>query len=981
MRGIRYGRTVRRTRGTLLALFGVCAFTIGCEDDTQLSSITPVIQVDQTEIDFGTVGVGATRRVGLSIANVGTAALSVTGLGISATIDPNDVNPFFVDPADDFVLPPGGQVTLNVGFTPAVNEIVSGTLFLSSDDPGNPQVSVALQGQGDAGQVTVQPPDLDLTATTVGRTVTREIVVRNLGIEPLQDAQLVAEGFARPEHFTLTGLPRFDQPAAFALDARLRQVLLLTYTPQALGDDDGLIRIETCGPRCGPEVRIRASATDAVLRITPPVVDFGGVGIGRPGSEALQVENVGTMAATIDSVEAAGNAAFSVSIPSGSLPRTLQPGENLGITATFSPTEATRAQGAVVVRTNLTSVPELQAALVGQGEGPKFVVAPPAVTFGTERGPGQYRRFVVATNAGSSDVQISSLGLTGDPELRLGATPGLPLRLGPGESVNVEVQFAPQTVGAFDGSLTIISDDPSTPMVTLPVTGVMNDTFCDLRLTPNRLLFGLMPIGHERQRRVEVTNVGNQTCRIESGAFRAPTDPEIRFVNGPALPVDLLPVTTSSPGTTRLEFEFAYQPAEIRQAKASYVLRTGDQVFPERTLSMSGQSDPYPGVFVVPEQIDFGKMPPLTCPEFVNNVTLFNSGATSIRHQQSILTSKRAGPVSPEFRLGDVPGRLEGILRGESVTYELGYRASNLGVDDAELEITLEGLPQPIVVPLRGEGADPAERTERFEQIDTKEVDVLFVIDDSCSMREEQQALAVNFAQFIRAADARAVDFHIGITTTDTTQVAGRLVGPVITRATPNFQETFRTQSAVGTRGSGIETGLEAMQGALDEADRGTGFNAGLLRPDAALVVIIVSDEDDQSVLTVTEYATDLIRRSSSEVLTAVVSGQSTGCQGASGFADPAAKYEQFLTFFPNGVSESICADWGQTLASLGGQAFGLRRVFRLAIPPSPTRGLTVEVNGSVVPPNLYRVDGRDIEFDIPPAEGATILVTYSPDC
>ena len=169
--------------------------------------------------------------------------------------------------------------------------------------------------------------------------------------------------------------------------------------------------------------------------------------------------------------------------------------------------------------------------------------------------------------------------------------------------------------------------------------------------------------------------------------------------------------------------------------------------------------------------------------------------------------------------------------------------------------LSSEGFPLPFVIPLTGVGDQNARRAEIFQQVANKEVDVLFVIDDSCSMEENQREVAANFDEFIDAADERQVDFRLGITTTDTTQDPGLLVGPVISRATRNFKEVFRQQAAVGIFGSGIETGLDAMQAALDEADRGTPFNADLLRETAALVVIIVSDEDDQSAFAPPQYA------------------------------------------------------------------------------------------------------------------------------
>ena len=66
-----------------------------------------------------------------------------------------------------------------------------------------------------------------------------------------------------------------------------------------------------------------------------------------------------------------------------------------------------------------------------------------------------------------------------------------------------------------------------------------------------------------------------------------------------------------------------------------------------------------------------------------------------------------------------------------------------------------------------------------FQQVRRNTVDVLLVVDDSCSMAEEQNKLAENFQSFISAFDGVDVDWQIAVTTTDTyrTDIPGRFRG------------------------------------------------------------------------------------------------------------------------------------------------------------------------------------------------------------
>ncbi|HET6921953.1 MAG TPA: vWA domain-containing protein, partial [Anaeromyxobacteraceae bacterium] len=159
--------------------------------------------------------------------------------------------------------------------------------------------------------------------------------------------------------------------------------------------------------------------------------------------------------------------------------------------------------------------------------------------------------------------------------------------------------------------------------------------------------------------------------------------------------------------------------------------------------------------------------------------------------------------------------------------------------------------------------------------------DILFVVDDSGSMGEEQQNLATSFGAFVQelAALPSKSDFQIGVTTTsidepvsvtdlqDTFRRPGPNLGapypkgalvavddlglyvpePRILRGdSPTLVQDFQRNVKVGTAGSGKEQGLRAAL--LAVTDRvADGKNAGFLRPGARLVVIVVSDEDDCS--------------------------------------------------------------------------------------------------------------------------------------
>ncbi len=132
--------------------------------------------------------------------------------------------------------------------------------------------------------------------------------------------------------------------------------------------------------------------------------------------------------------------------------------------------------------------------------------------------------------------------------------------------------------------------------------------------------------------------------------------------------------------------------------------------------------------------------------------------------------------------------------------------------------------------------------------------DILFVIDDSSSMSEEQAALRAALAEFITTLNNSPVkdDFQIGVTTTSVDTrgtAAGALVGAGIMPGTsPTLVPDFEATVMVGTAGSLWEQPFEAAKLAIEKSAPGSGWpNDGFIRPGARLAIFFLSDEDDCS--------------------------------------------------------------------------------------------------------------------------------------
>ncbi len=233
---------------------------------------------------------------------------------------------------------------------------------------------------------------------------------------------------------------------------------------------------------------------------------------------------------------------------------------------------------------------------------------------------------------------------------------------------------------------------------------------------------------------------------------------------------------------------------------------------------------------------------------------------------------------------------------------------------------------------------------DRIVQTTVPAVDVLWVIDNSCSMSEEQTALATNFPRFMNFFADSGLDYHVGVVSTDMSDFnqRGKLLRDpssglrIIDSSVQNPAAVFSGMATLGTNGAADEKGRAAAYTAL--VTRAAIDNAGFFRPDAFLSVIVVSDENDysgNSPISLPDFIDWMqnVKATPDMVSFSSIVNPPTGCPGTSSL-DIGTEYLQ-VTRAVGGVEWPICSpDWDQALEELGLRAAGLRREFFLSEVP-----------------------------------------------
>lgn len=146
---------------------------------------------------------------------------------------------------------------------------------------------------------------------------------------------------------------------------------------------------------------------------------------------------------------------------------------------------------------------------------------------------------------------------------------------------------------------------------------------------------------------------------------------------------------------------------------------------------------------------------------------------------------------------------------------------------------------------------DSETHTDLIVQTINPSVDILFLVDNSCSMAGEQADLADNFPSFMRHFLNSGLDYHIGVISSDIVnpQENGKLQGGLgelwITPEQNNQINRFTAMAVLGAGGAFPEKGLTAIYRSIE--NEGDAHNRGFFRDDSALHTICVTDELDYS--------------------------------------------------------------------------------------------------------------------------------------
>jgi hypothetical protein len=454
--------------------------------------------------------------------------------------------------------------------------------------------------------------------------------------------------------------------------------------------------------------------------------------------------------------------------------------------------------------------------------------------------------------------------------------------------------------------------------LTVPVTGGVEGE-PEILVSPLSIDFAAVSVGDSAVGMVTVQNVGTGLLTVEAPVI---TDEPVFSTEAPSVALG---------AGESVELPITFTPAAPSRYEGTLPVRSNDPLTPEVEVSLSG-GGLGPWLVISPPSVALGEV--LQGCGDQATFTIQNVGT------DTVILSALDVDGDAQWSILDAPTLPLSLTPGAYTTATLDLLSESAGATAAALIATPDSDQDPISAEASAEVTAGSEVTDTFRDEVAGPVDVLFAVDQSCSMDDDAALLGASFSTFIQTLQTGTADWQLGVVTYDT----GCLNGGILTPQTPSLEAVFAAAVVAGDDReiSDDEALLQLSERALSLSAEGE-CNAGFLRADAALHIIVVSDEPERSPEQASAWTWDYwLAELTAHAEPLVVSGviDTEGCsEGAAGYLD--------IINETGGEALSICSgDWSDYAETLAAASLGW--LYDLTLSQAPIEEtITVSIDGT----------------------------------
>jgi Abnormal spindle-like microcephaly-assoc'd, ASPM-SPD-2-Hydin len=427
----------------------------------------------------------------------------------------------------------------------------------------------------------------------------------------------------------------------------------------------------------------------AGVGVKPASLSFGSVTVNTTSSAAsVVVTNNGGQTVSILQV--------SSSLPefvviSPAMPITLGPHGSASFQVVFQPDVAATFSGAIVFSTNRMNGGGTQSISVsGTGttassasstSSQSYLLSASAssLNFGNTLVGSSASQAIMLTNTGTASVNLSQVAIAGVGFTVSGFTGTVTLAAG--QSLSLNVSFAPATAGSATGSLSLVSSATNSP-TTISLGG--NGVQPQISLIPASVSFGNVTVGVSNTQTLVISNPGTANLSVTQASLVG---------TGFSFSGLTVPLSVVAGGSATFTVGFAPTSASSLSGNLTLVNNTVNSPF---IVPLAGTGvSPITQLTPSPASLSFGSI--ITGASGTQSVTLANTGNSSVSVSQ--ISTSGAGFSAAGFALPVT------LSAGQSISFSVTFAPTTTGSLSGNVTVTSNATNSPIAISLSGSGA------------------------------------------------------------------------------------------------------------------------------------------------------------------------------------------------------------------------------------------------------------------------------------
>jgi hypothetical protein len=286
---------------------------------------------------------------------------------------------------------------------------------------------------------------------------------------------------------------------------------------------------------------------------------------------------------------------------------------------------------------------------------------------------------ITLTNTGTASVNLSQVAITGAGFTVSGFTGTVTLAAG--QSLSLNVSFAPATSGSAAGSLSFVSSATNSP-TTISLSG--NGVQPQISVIPASVGFGNVTVGVTNTQTLVISNPGTANLSVTQASLVG---------TGFSFSGLTLPLSVAPGGSANFIVSFAPTSASSLSGNLTLVNNTLNSPF---IVPLAGTGvSPITQLTASPSSLSFGSI--TTGASGTQSVTLANTGNSSVSVSQ--ISTSGAGFSAAGFALPVT------LAAGQSTSFSVTFAPTTTGSLSGNVTVTSNATNSPLAIALSGSGA------------------------------------------------------------------------------------------------------------------------------------------------------------------------------------------------------------------------------------------------------------------------------------